>query len=795
MNDIKISVRNLVEFVLRSGDLDTSFRSNSRAVEGTRAHQKVQKSKGENYEAEVMLRHNFEYKGFTFRIEGRADGIIKESLDDNEKNDKNLTLGLNQSLICIDEIKSTTKPLEDIDENYNEVHWAQAKCYAYFYSLQNELDNIDVQLTYFHLETEVTKSIRKKFSFVELEEFFYDILDKYIVWANFTSQWSNIRNKAAKDLDFPFDSYRIGQRDLAILVYRTIRDKKKLFAQAPTGIGKTISTLFPTVKAFGEGHTTKIFYLTAKTITRQVAEEAFTKMREKGLKFKTLTLIAKDKICFKEESRCDPDYCEYAKGHFNRVNDALLDILNNEDEFSRNIVEQYSKKHNVCPFEFSLDLAVWVDSVICDFNYVFDPRVYLRRFFDFNSNDYTFLIDEAHNLVDRSREMFSATLYKKPFLDLKRVFKDREPRIVKALNKINSYMLKMKKLCGDEYFYIQKEMDDDICYLLNSLMAESEEFLSTKQGKEGHKELLELFFECLAYVKISELYDDRYVTYIEKANKDVKLKMFCLDPSYLLGEAIKRGKSAVFFSATLSPIEYFKEILGGDNEDDIVLLPSPFDKKNLCLMTASNISTRYKDRENSYNKIADYIKATTIEKEGNYIVFFPSYKYMNQVYERFIEKYGSINTIVQTTMMTEEEREEYLNRFEYNPKETLIGFAVMGGIFSEGVDLKGERLSGAIVVGVGLPKICLERNIIKEYFNEKNNKGFNYAYLYPGMNKVLQASGRVIRTEKDKGIVLLIDDRFNYNSYKRIFPKSWSHNINVSSTRQIKKLLISFWKK
>lgn len=795
MNDIKISVRNLVEFVLRSGDLDTSFRSMSRAVEGTRAHQKVQKSKGENYEAEVMLRHNFEYKGFTFKIEGRADGIIRESLDDNTKNDKNLTLELNRGLICIDEIKSTTKPLEDIDENYNEVHWAQVKCYAYFYSLQNEIDNIDVQLTYFHLETEVTKSIRKNISFVKLEEFFYGILDKYIVWANFTSQWSNIRNKAAKDLVFPFDSYRIGQRDLAILVYRTIRDKKKLFAQAPTGIGKTISTLFPTVKAFGEGHTTKIFYLTAKTITRQVAEEAFTKMREKGLKFKTLTLIAKDKICFKEESRCDPDYCEYAKGHFNRVNDALLDILNNEDEFSRNIVEQYSKKYNVCPFEFSLDLAVWVDSVICDFNYVFDPRVYLRRFFDFNSNEYTFLIDEAHNLVDRSREMFSAILYKKPFLDLKRVFKDREPRIAKALNKVNSYMLKMKKLCVDEYFYIQKEMDDDICYLLNSLMAESEEFLATKQGKEGHKELLELFFECLAYVKISELYDDRYVTYIEKANKDVKLKMFCLDPSYLLGEAVKRGKSAVFFSATLSPIEYFKEILGGDNEDDIVLLPSPFSKKNLCLMTASNISTRYKDREDSYNKIADYIKATTTEKEGNYIVFFPSYKYMNEVYERFIEKYGSMNTIVQTTMMTEEEREEYLNRFEYNPKETLIGFAVMGGIFSEGVDLKGERLSGAIVVGVGLPKICLERNIIKEYFNEKNNKGFDYAYLYPGMNKVLQASGRVIRTEKDKGTVLLIDDRFTYNSYKRIFPKSWSHNMSVSSTNQIKNLLMSFWEK
>ncbi|SKC84743.1 ATP-dependent DNA helicase [Maledivibacter halophilus] len=793
-NDIKISVRNLVEFVLRSGDLDTSFRSTSRAVEGTRAHQKVQKSKGENYEAEVMLRHSFKYRGFVFKIEGRADGIIKEAIGSNVKNDENLALGSHTSLICIDEIKSTMKSLEAIDENYNEVHWAQAKCYAYIYSLQNGLKNIDVQLTYFHLETEAVKNIKKNISFVELEEFFHNILDKYIVWANFTSKWSNIRNNTAKDLVFPFDNYRTGQRDLAILVYRTIRDKKKLFAQAPTGIGKTISTLFPTVKALGEGHTTKIFYLTAKTITRQVAEEAFIKMRQKGLKFKSLTLIAKDKICFKEESRCDPEYCEYAKGHFNRVNDALLDILNNEDEFSRNVIEKYSRKHNVCPFEFSLDLAIWADCVICDFNYVFDPRVYLRRFFEFNSNDYTFLIDEAHNLVDRSREMFSATLYKKPFLELKKIFKDKEPKIEKALDKINSYMLKIKKLCKEEHFYIQKEMPNDICYLLNSLMADSEEFLATKQGNEGHKELLELFFDCLAYVRISELYDDKYVTYIEKNNKDVKLKMFCLDPSYLLREAAKRGKSAVFFSATLSPIEYFKEILGGDMEDNSVLLPSPFDKRNLCIMIAGNISTRYKDRENSYNEVVDYIKASTTEKQGNYIVFFPSYKYMNEVYERFLEKYPGINLVIQANIMTEEEREEYLNKFHNNPKETLIGFAVMGGIFSEGVDLKGERLSGAVVVGVGLPKICLERNIIKNYFNEKNNMGFNYAYLYPGMNKVLQASGRVIRTEKDKGLVLLIDDRFTYKSYKRIFPKSWGYNIHVSSENQIRTLLMSFWR-
>ncbi|QZY53922.1 ATP-dependent DNA helicase [Crassaminicella profunda] len=776
--EIKISVRNLVEFILRSGDLDASFRSMSRAVEGTRAHQKVQNAQDTNYEAEVTLKHKLEHEGFTFLIEGRADGIITEPCS-----------------ICIDEIKSTTKPLESIDENYNEIHWAQAKVYAYIYALQNELDTIDVQLTYFQLETEKVKNIRKTFTFSHVEEFFCGIVDRYIIWARLTSDWCKLRDLSVKDLTFPFEKYRIGQRELAVSVYRTIKDQKKLFAQAPTGIGKTISTLFPTVKAFSEGHTSKIFYLTAKTITRQVAEEAFIKMREKGLRFKTLTLTAKDKICFKEERNCDPEYCEYAKGHFDRINGAILDILQNEDELSRRGIESYARKHHICPFELSLDLATWVDALICDYNYIFDPRVNLKGLFEFHNNDCTFLVDEAHNLVDRAREMFSATLYKKPFLDLKKVFKEDEPRIAKALDRLNKYMLKVKKLCEEKDFYIQKEMFEDILYLLNRLISESEEFLAEKKGKKGYQELLELFFDCLSFIRIAELYDDRYVSYVEKENKDILLKMFCLDPSYLLREAVKRGKSAIFFSATLSPIEYFKDILGGDIEDKSIILPSPFDQNNLCLMIASSISTKYKDREYSYYAVADYIKANISQKLGNYLVFFPSYKYMQEVYERFEEKYPEYRTIIQGNIMNEEQREDYLRAFEENPKIPLVGFAVMGGIFGEGIDLKGNRLIGAIIVGVGLPQICLERNIIKDYFNEKNNNGFNYSYIYPGMNKVLQAAGRVIRTEKDKGVVLLIDERFNYASYKRIFPREWNHRINIKSEEEMIQTLEKFHQK
>ncbi|WZL72288.1 ATP-dependent DNA helicase [Clostridiaceae bacterium 35-E11] len=793
--EIKLSVRNLVEFVLRSGDLDTSFKSASRAVEGTKAHQKIQKSKDESYEAEVPLKHRFEYEGFTFIVEGRADGIIKEPLLDQKQMNLNGAQEIPFHSICVDEIKSTTRPLESINENYNKLHWAQAKCYAYIYCLQNKLNHIDVQLTYFHLETELVKNIRKSFDFISLEKFFYDILKKYIIWANFTAEWQVIRDHSAKCLVFPFENYRMGQRQLAISVYKTIKDQNKLFVQAPTGIGKTISTLFPTVKAFSEGHTSKLFYLTAKTITRQVVEEAFAKMCAQGLRFKTLTLTAKDKICFQEKSQCNPDYCSYAKGHFNRVNDALLDILNTQDALSRPVIEAYAQKHHICPFEFSLDLAAWADGIICDFNYVFDPRVYLRRMFDLGNNDYTFLIDEAHNLVDRAREMFSATLYKKSFLDLGRTFKEKEPKIAKALNKLNRYMLKQKKRCENENFCVEKEMPDDLSYLLNQFMAQSEIYLATKQGTEGYEDLLELFFEALTFVKILELYDHRYMTYVEKKDKDVKLKIFCLDPSYLLSEAIKRGRSAVFFSATLSPIRYFKDILGGNKNDYAMRLSSPFNKNNLCLMIATTISTRYNDRENSYSVIASYIKTIVSQKKGNYLVFFPSYQYMRQVHEIFITNYPEYPTMLQDHDMLEEEREAYLGKFQNCPQETLIGFAVMGGIFSEGIDLKGDRLIGSIIIGVGLPQVCLERNIIKDYFNEIGYEGFHYAYTYPGMNKVLQAAGRVIRTEKDKGIILLIDERYGYASYRKLFPNEWSNATKILSEKEMINTLETFYSK
>ncbi len=777
---IKISIRNIVELVLRSGDIDSRLVSSNRMLEGTRIHQKIQKESGDNYNKEFPLNFDYEIEDFVIKLEGRADGIITE-----------------KETIVIDEIKSTSRPLELIDDDFSLLHWAQAKCYAFIYATQNMLPEICVQLTYFQIDTEEIKRIRKRIMLCELQAFMSELLNKYLIWASLQDQWNSCRDNSIKGLQFPFEKYRSGQRELAVAVYKTIMQEKKLFVQAPTGIGKTISTLFPAVKAVGEQHISKIFYLTAKTITRQVAEEAFSKMRVNGLRFRTITLTAKDKICFNKEGSCNPDACEYAKGHFNRVNLALIDILKNTEFLSRENIEEYAKKYTVCPFEFALDLSLWADCVICDYNYAFDPRVYLKRFFLNNNGDYAFLVDEAHNLVDRAREMFSAQISKSEFFEAKKLIKDLQPKIAKKLNKINSYMISLRKQCSDEGFIISKEELKDLYSMLTYFIKESEDWIVRNQSKniEGFDKILEVYFNSISFLKIAEFYDERYVTFIDAKGSEVRVKLFCIDPSYLLSDAVKRGKTAVFFSATLTPLNYFLDILGGDSEDYNISLMSPFDNNNLCLLVNNNISTKYKNRENSYDKIVEIIKVAIDKKLGNYIVYFPSYKYMNEVYTRFIEKYPDIETMLQQSSMSEEEREDFLNRFEANTTQSLVCFGVLGGIFSEGIDLKGDRLIGAIIVGVGLPQVSAEQNIIMNYFQQKNGMGYENAYMYPGMNKVLQAAGRVIRCETDIGMVLLLDERFTNYDYRCLFPKHWENYIKTSNLQDLKLKLEQFWNK
>lgn len=773
-NVIKVSVRNLVEFVLRSGDIDNSFMSMSRALEGTKAHQKVQKSYGHEYTPEVTLKHNVYYDDFIIELQGRADGVLFSGGE-----------------YLIDEIKSTTRDLDDIEEDYNELHWAQAKCYGYIYSLQNNLDYIYIQLTYFHIESEEKKVFKRKYTIKELEKFFLFLTDKYIEWASITFYWGETRDKTIKELSFPFSNYRKGQRELAVATYKTIEEGKSLFAQAPTGIGKTMSTLFPSIKSIGEEITSKIFYLTAKTITREVPIASMEMMMKKGLRAKTIVITAKDKICLNDEVKCNPRDCAFAKGHYDRVNDAIMDIFENEDLITRDVATLYANKHKVCPVEFVLDISLWADVIICDYNYVFDPQVYLRRFFDNPMEKYVFLIDEAHNLVDRSREMFSAEISKSSFLDIRDIFKESFPPIYKSLNKINSILNKLKKDLEVDGEYYQREEIGDLYYPIKKLMTVLEPWLIDEKNHEEYDKVLELYFNLITFNKIAELYDKHYVTYIKESSKDIILKLYCVDSSYLLREALDRGRASILFSATLTPLDYHMDLLGGKKGDYNIKLSSPFPRENLCLMVGNNISTRYKDRERTYIDIVKLIESFINAKKGNYFVFFPSYAYMKNIYDLMIDRNENLNIIIQDGNMSEVEREKFLLNFE--EANNLIAFAVMGGIFSEGIDLTGERLIGAVVVGVGLPQICFERNIIKDYFTNNLGEGYEYAYVYPGMNKVLQAAGRVIRSPEDRGAILLIDDRYGTREYKELFPNEWLGFKNIRNDIEMKRILEKFW--
>lgn len=774
---IKISIRNLVEFIMRHGSIDNRYTSSIKAIEGIRGHQRVQKSYGDNYTAEVPLKYTLTYEDLEIMVEGRADGILIED----EKT-------------IIDEIKTTTKDLLLIDENTNPLHWAQAKCYGYIYSMQNELDNIDIQITYYNIDTKSTRILRQSYTLKELEEFFFWLIDEYKSWAQLESDWVNKRNESIKKLKFPFENYRPGQRELAVRVYKSITDSKKCFAQAPTGTGKTISTLFPAIKAMGEDKTSKIFYLTAKTITREVAQNTISLMRKKDLNLKAVTITAKEKICKMDEVNCNPEYCPYANGYFDRINNSLKDILAKYNDYSKDNIEKISEEYMLCPFELSLDLTNLSDVIICDYNYVFDPRVYLKRFFDTKTTDYTFLIDEAHNLVDRAREMYSATLNEEKFVKVKKLISKKDKRITRVIKEIQSYFEdKLEDLTTlDENDLVESEAPLELCEILSSFIKFVDEYLA--RTNEENEELMDLYFDVYSFLSISDFYDKNYTTIYTKTFNGMTIKIYCVNPQKVIEEKMKKAKSNIIFSATLIPMDYFMKMYSYDEEDFIINLKSPFDVKNRLLMIGDNVATTYNKRFETSEDIASYIANCVQAKKGNYMVFFPSYKYMELVFDEMKENYPNINISIQESNMSEEEKEEFLSMFDEDNKETHVGFCVLGGHFSEGIDLTNDKLIGVIIVGVGMPQIGIERDIIKDHMKD-SNKGFDYAYVYPGMIKVLQAAGRCIRTDDDKGVILLLDKRYSQRIYQSLFPYEWYPNFRVRKSDDVKTLCEEFWNK
>lgn len=797
--EIRTSVRNLVEFILRSGDIDNRKASKADAMmEGGRIHRMIQHSMGPNYYAEVSLKYIFPTDEFDIVIDGRADGIIFEANNDisaipllvmqgMELEDKGIR-------VTIDEIKGTYRDVSKMKQEES-VHLAQAKCYAFIYATQHELKNIRVRITYCNMDTEQIRYFHYDYEIGELNEWFENLMKEYHKWAKFEFEWKNKRTSSIKKLEFPFE-YREGQKDLVTYVYQTIYHKRKLFIEAPTGVGKTIATVFPTVKAMGENISDRIFYLTAKTITRTVAEQTLELLRKQELFFKSVTLTAKDKICFQEEADCNPVTCEYAKGHYDRVNDALYDILTNVDNLSREEILKYSVKHQVCPFELSLDIALFADMIICDYNYLFDPHAYLRRFFTEGVREnYTFLIDEAHNLVERGRDMYSATLVKEDFLKLKAKTKEHNDSITRALEACNKELLGLKRVSGDYRIVDEAEVAPFIRRLLR-LSSLIEDYLEEHEESPIRKDLLLFYFEISHFLLMNDNLDDNYVIYTDfKVDNSFYIKLFNVNPSKNLKDCMLRGRASILFSATLLPIDYFKNLLGAEEGDYEVYAKSVFDPSKRGLFIASDVTSKYTRRNyTEYSNLADYIHNVVTCRDGNYMVFFPSFAFLSAVSDIYIEKYGQEDLILQTSSMKEKDREEFLQNFEDNAdrKRTLIGMCVIGGIFSEGIDLKADRLIGAMIIGTGLPMVCNEREILKKYFDKSGSNGYDYAYKYPGMNKVLQAAGRVIRTQEDVGIVVLLDERFLQTQYLKMFPREWG-NYEIVMKDNIDKGVDLFW--
>ena len=772
--NLVLSVHQLVDFLLRKGDIDNRIYNKTSMSEGTRLHASYQRRQSTDYIAEFYLNHTFNVDGFNVTLQGRADGIIERPF-----------------LSIIDEIKTSVIDNEEFYNSQAEWHLGQAKVYALIYALDKKKDRMGVRLTYINQLD--NKQLIKEFTYTkeELEEYVLNLIKEYLDFYQMIFKHIEERNESAKYLEFPFENYRLGQFDLAKYTYSAFKQEENLFVEAPTGIGKTMSTLFPATKTFAEETIDKVFYLTAKNSGIISAFNACKILLNKGLKAKVIQITAKEKICLCPGRGCNPDECPYAKGYYEKIRLALDDILKNETEFSKDTVLEYANMHQLCPFEYQLDVSLFSDIIICDFNYLFDPIVYMRRYFDEANYRMVGLIDEAHNLVERGREMYSTSLLYSNFKKMKKNIKSVEHKKLKAsVNKIGK-ILKQYDMESEDGYNLKENLDVKLISVLSGFQQQASDYMK-KLPYDVEEEFKDFYFDAIRFIKISEFFNSNFKFYIYKENNELSVNIFNLNPAKLFEDSLSKLKGAVLFSGTLSPLDYYVKLLGGNNDSPVLRIPSPFPRKNLKLMVAPKVSTTYKNRDKTYGEVARYIKTAVSQKVGNYFVFFPSYKYLNSVLSYFEHDEFIIHSQVQD--MKEEEKINFLDNFIDNPTETHIGFVVLGGVFSEGIDLIGDRLIGAIIVGVGLPQISYERDLIRTYFDENEESGFDYAYVKPGMNRVMQAVGRVIRSEKDKGMVLLIDERYMQRRYQDLFKAEWHNYDVVLNEKDIEVELRNFYK-
>ncbi|CAI3503433.1 ATP-dependent DNA helicase [Enterococcus cecorum] len=775
MQSKKVSVRELVAFVHNEESIDNRKQSNHTALEGSKIHRKLQQSMDENYQSEVSLKTVYQGKQFDIQLEGRCDGIWQK-----------------ENQIIIDEIKTGEHTFEQLEDATLQLFMAQAKIYAYIYALQEKLEEVVVMVRYFCTQDEKIDEYQNQYSFDELNNYYQETMKEYEKWLIFLDKYRQNRQKKLQALQFPYNNYRKGQRELSIAVYRTLSQEKCLFMEAPTGTGKTLSTLFPALKAMGEYNQGRIFYLTAKTITRQVALDTMKLFEEQQSEIKTIEISAKEKICFMNECKCNPDYCPFAKNYYQKQKLAIWDLLNNGHFYSREQISEVAKKYECCPFELSLDLSLYSDVIVCDYNYLFDPQVYLKRFFELEETDSYFLIDEGHNLISRAREMYSKALSLQLIKDFKKFLPKHHRKHHKILQQFIEYCEESRKLLKDQDYLFQKELPDKLIDLGYRWSEYFRDFLLELKD-EIPTWLQNLYFDLMSFLKISEYYDDHFTFLVELVNHELQFKIFCLDPAHFIKQKLDFGKGSVLFSATLSPVQYYQNLLVGHTDDLTFRQSSPFNQNQFQVLVADYLPMTYKYRSQVVDSLCELIKKATDIKAGNYFCFFPSFSYMEEVYQRYIQLYPEAEVLIQSRELKDVEKEAFLANFQAQNEQVVLGFCVLGGVFSEGIDLKKNRLIGSIIVSVGLPQISKEQEELKRYFDEKNQQGFYYIYQLPGFNKMMQAAGRVIRTEEDRGVILLIDQRFSRKDYMQLYPSHWSKGVVVHDLSSMLNQLKQFW--
>lgn len=782
-NKVYISARELCEFVNRGGDIDP--------------HKMAGNKNGGAIVSHKLWETKPELKRSCY-IEASSDGVDI------------VVYGLNNCLIeqdgkiVVSLTETVDYSLDYIENGLLEIVINEAMCLGHMACKLHNLDKIECNVAFEREGEDQERLFKQEIDSAALEGHFDMLIALFTPYARLIKDKGTTVTKQLSSLRFPFEGGpRQEQRDFIIDAARAIKGHKRLIVQAPTGTGKTIAALYPALKAVGMGEADKIFYLTGKTTTALSALNAIEIMKEQIPDLRAIHISAKEKCCVSFRpgaiKKCDPRHCAVTRQYYDKINVALLELLENHRIYTKELIDQVSAKYGLCSYELSLELSEWCELVVCDYNYLFDLQAYLRRYFETApSARFVFLIDEAHNLPDRAREMYSCTLEKDAFCQIAGAFPQKEgytSACQEVLNKFDElYQLAMaeKQEIGEDVygFYINTRLPDDILAPFESFCEECRALFRSDLENDL---VNQLYLDSKKLLKVCEIYDERFTMYIEAINDAVKLRVMCLDPAFMLNNLMKNGISTVLFSATLTPLEYFTDVLGCEKSNTLSL-KSPFDPENQCLICINNVSTRYEDRKNSASSIASIIRAMIAGKSGNYIVYFPSYSYLTEVMEIFTKKYPKIAVTAQSRSMSEKAKSDFLSSFDDKKEETLVGFCVLGGSFSEGIDLRGERLIGAMIVGVGLPTISTELNIIKEHFDKTRENGYAYAYTYPGMNKVMQAAGRVIRSDDERGVVLLVDDRFASPEYQMIMPEYWAHMKYISSARDLLDEVTKFWK-